>query len=205
VSWESTKSNWDRLYEFAAGQDGHFTTAQAGEAGYSSQLLAKHMKSGRIRRIRRGIYRIVHYPAGEHEDLTVLWLWSERVGVFSHETALALMELSDALPGARHMTVPAACQARRLRIPRGVVLHHADLVADERTWVGPIPVTGASRTLLDCARACVAPELVRDAFEEAADRGLLDRDSVPEVVAYLRRFFSVSRSRSGPRFGSSTA
>src|SRR5208337_2168977 len=64
-------------------------------AGYSTQLLLKHIRSGRVTRVRRGVYRLVHFPAGEHENLAVLWLWSERMGVFSHHTALALHGLSD--------------------------------------------------------------------------------------------------------------
>jgi hypothetical protein len=44
--------------------------------------------------VRRGIYRLVHFPAGQHEELVVAWLWSERVGIVSHQTALALHELS---------------------------------------------------------------------------------------------------------------
>ncbi len=44
--------------------------------------------------MRRGVYRLVHFPVGDHEDLTAVWLWSEREGVFSHETALALHDLS---------------------------------------------------------------------------------------------------------------
>jgi CheY-like chemotaxis protein len=34
--------------------------------------------------------RLVHFPAGEHEDLNAVWLWTERVGLFSHETAFAV-------------------------------------------------------------------------------------------------------------------
>ncbi len=100
--------NWDRLFESAVGQDGHFTTKQAEEAGYSPQLLAKYLKNGRVFRVRRGVYRIVHFPAGEHEDLATLWLWSEKAGVFSHETALMLHQLSDALPRKVNLTLPAA-------------------------------------------------------------------------------------------------
>lgn len=199
------RPSWDRLYEVAVAQDGHFTTRQAAEAGYSPQLLAKHLKGGRIHRVRRGIYRIVHYPAGEHEDLVALWLWSERSGVFSHETALALHELSDALPARVHMTLPATWRERRLRLPPGVVLHHADVAQEERAWSGPVPVTNVPRTLVDCAAVSVAPDIVRDAFDDAADRGLADRDSLPGVVEYLKRFFSVARSRSGPRFVSVAA
>jgi len=195
----------DRLYEIAAAQEGHFTTAQAGEAGYSPQLLMKHLKSGRIRRVRRGIYRLVQFPAGEHEDLIVLWLWSEQAGVFSHETALAILDLSDVLPSQVHMTLPAPWASRRLRIPRGLVLHHADVPENERTWAGSVRVTTAGRTLVDCAGSKVEPRLVRDAFEDGCARGLVDRESVPLVIDYLKPFFSVSRRRSGPRFSSSSA
>jgi hypothetical protein len=43
-----TAPNWDRLFESAVGQEGHFTTKQAAEAGYSPQLLIKYLKNGRI-------------------------------------------------------------------------------------------------------------------------------------------------------------
>src|ERR1700722_20609647 len=88
----------DRLYEIAAAQEGLFTTQQAAEAGSSPQLLLHHLSSGTAVRVRRGIYRLVHFPAGEHEDLVSAWLWSEQMGVFSHETALSLHRLSYVLP-----------------------------------------------------------------------------------------------------------
>lgn len=50
-------------------QAGYFTTKQAADAGYSSQLLLKHLRAGRVARTLRGIYRLAHFPAGEHEEL----------------------------------------------------------------------------------------------------------------------------------------
>ena len=114
---------WSQLYETAAAQEGHFTTAQAAESGYYPQLLTKYLKNGRIVRVRRGVYRLVHFPPGDHEDLVVVWLWSDRVGVFSHETALALHQLSDALPSKAHLTLPASWKSRRVQLPTGVVPH----------------------------------------------------------------------------------
>lgn len=55
--------------------------------------------------MRRAVYRVVGSPASENADLIVLWLWGEQAGVCSHETALALHDLSDALPGEVHLTV----------------------------------------------------------------------------------------------------
>ena len=111
--------DWDALFELAQGQQGYFTTSQAASVGYSSQLLYKYLRNGTVTRVRRGVYRLVHFPADQEEDLVPLWLWSERVGVFSHETALALQDLSDALPSRVHMTLPAAWRNRRSRYRRG--------------------------------------------------------------------------------------
>lgn len=60
---------WQALHDVAASQEGLFTTRQAMAAGYSPPLLSHHQKAGRITRIRRGVYRLVHFPPGEHEEL----------------------------------------------------------------------------------------------------------------------------------------
>lgn len=186
------RPNWDRLYEIAGAQEGLFTTQQAAEAGYSPQLLVHHLSSGRALRVRRGIYRLVHFPAGEHEELVSAWLWSEQTGVFSHQTALALHRLSDAMPGQLHLTVPSAWQRRRFRLPEGLVLHHADLSQKDRTWFGPVPVTSVRRTLNDCAHAGLSPELLRQAARQALQRGLVVRGDLGDVKAALRPFGGLS-------------
>lgn len=185
----------DRLYEISSAQEGHFSTAQAREAGYSPQLLMKHLAGGRIRRVRRGVYRLVHFPEGEHEDLVALWLWSGRSGVFSHRTALALHDLSEALPACVEMTLPAGWSLRRLRVPAGLILHFSDLEARDAAWVGPVRVTSVARTLEDCARSRVEPRIVRNALDDALARGLMGRKSVPETTSYLGAFFRTSAAR----------
>jgi predicted transcriptional regulator of viral defense system len=173
--------SWDRLFEIAVAQEGHFTTKQAAEAGYSPQLLLKYLKNGRVTRVRRGVYRIVHFPAGEHEDLTTIWLWSEGAGVFSHETALMLHQLSDALPHKAHLTLPSHWAKRRLRVPKGVVLHHADVPKHERVYVGPVPVTNAFRTLSDCVADHVSPEFIEAGIRQASARGLISKQDVSKI------------------------
>ena len=175
--------SWDRLYEAAASQDGIFSTRQAAAAGYSPQLLAKYLQNGRLRRVRRGVYRLVHFPAGEHEDLVAAWLWAEREGVFSHETALSLHELSDVLPARVHLTLPAAWLRRRLRVPEGIKLHYGDVGPDERAWVGAVPVTAPRRTLTDCIASHVSPETIEKATRDAVRRGLLSRAEVGAIEA----------------------
>lgn len=176
-----TRPNRDVLFEIAAGQEGMFTAQQAATAGYSLQLLAHHVRTGRIVRVRRGVYRLVHFPAGEQEDLVAIWLWSEQQGIFSHDTALALHGLSDVLPSKIHLTLPAAWRRRRLRTPPGVILYHADVATFERSWHGAVPVTSPLRTLTDCAVAHLARDLLQQAVEQAIARGLLTTADVVEI------------------------
>lgn len=95
---DATSPSWDALYATTELQAGYFTTAQGAEAGYSPQLLYKHLEAGRIRRVRRGIYRLVHFPMSDEEHLAECWLWAEQAGVFSHETALSYHDIFDILP-----------------------------------------------------------------------------------------------------------
>jgi predicted transcriptional regulator of viral defense system len=188
MSCAASRPDWDRLYETASAQEGYFTTRQAAAAGYSSQLLLKHIRAGRVARIQRGIYRLVHFPAGEHEELVIAWLWSESVGVVSHQAALGLHGLSDALPAHVHLTLPTEWRGRRFRVPTGIVLHHADVPSDDRAWFGAVQATNARRSLNDCAREGMSPELLRQAAQQALRRGLVTRAELGDVEEALKPF-----------------
>lgn len=185
---DATPPDWDLLFELASSQSGHFTTQQAAEAGYSPQLLVHHLHAGRMIRVRRGVYHLVHFPASDHEELTVLWLWSEQAGVISHHTALALHHLSDLLPSNVHMTLPPSWKKRRLQVPDGVVLHYEEVAQQERRWFGAIPATSPLRTLRDCATAHLSPELLRDATHDALERGLVTHDELELIQIAIKSF-----------------
>jgi hypothetical protein len=141
------RPDWNALYAHAEVQAGCFTTAQAADAGYSPQLLEKYLANGRVIRVRHGVYRVVHFPATEEEDLVVHWLWSRFEGVFSHETALSRHGLSDLLPDNVEMTVPTRWRSRRVRVPRGLRLHYANLSPNDRAWYGSVPITSPARSV----------------------------------------------------------
>lgn len=187
-----TRSNgrgpdWSRLYELAAPQAGYFQLAQAREAGYSPPLLEYYVREGRVERVARGIFRLTHFPPSDHEDLVVAWLWSDRLGLFSHETALLLHDLSDALPAKQHMTVPSAWERRRFRVPQNLILHFADVMAKDRAWKGPVPVTAPLRTVADCAAADSPPDIVRQAVNQGVKRGLFTREEARRELKSSRR------------------
>lgn len=182
----SLTPSWNDLYKVAAAQGGLFTTKQAATAGYSPQLLAHHIHAGRIASVRRAIYRLVHFPTADQEELIEIWLWSEGEGVFSHQTALSLADLSDALPARIYMTLPMTWKARRLRVPKKVVLEHAEISSSDRTWIGSVPVTTPARTLIDCANAHVSPDLVEQAIVHARRRGLVAPKDLRRVKRMMR-------------------
>jgi predicted transcriptional regulator of viral defense system len=186
------RPSWNRLFETAAAQEGLFTTRQAAEAGYSPQLLVHYVRTGKAVRVRRGIYRLVHFPAGEHEELVAAWLWSEQVGVVSHQTALALHGLSDVLPAHIHLTLPQAWRRRRFRVPADIVLHHADVASGDRSWWGAIPTTSPRRSLNDCAKGGLSPELLRQAAGQAIRRGLVTRHELGDVETALEPFGGIA-------------
>ena len=158
------------LYTLAESQSGYFTTAQAAERGVTRQLLAYHCAEGNIDRAAHGIYRLRRYPAQPFEDLIVACLWVGPDAVVSHETALAVYGLGDAMPATIHVTVPRRFRGRR----PGARVHHASLPASDRSTYNGVPITSVERTLIDVA-AESDPSLALQAAVEALERGVTTR------------------------------
>src|SRR5580692_11525403 len=142
-----------RLYEIAETQQGFFTTKQAKSAGFAENTHPYHVQAGNWIRQHRGIYRLASFPRGERPDLTLWSLWSRNreeavQGVYSHQTALSLYDLSDVMPAKLHMTVPKSFR-RNSEIPRVLILYFADLPQDDTEAADGVRVTIPMRTILD--------------------------------------------------------
>jgi predicted transcriptional regulator of viral defense system len=166
------------LNRVSYGQDGYFTVRQAREAGFSPQLLAHHVRSGRYEHIRRGLYRLSGYPGSSHEEVRAKWLavGAERA-VVSHESALELHGLSDVLPNTVHLLVGR--DDRGIRRPQGVTLHTTTKALESSEVVSRdgIRLTDPVRSILDAAGAGTAPEQIEMAVRQALDEGLVTRRS----------------------------
>lgn len=180
---DGVRPDWPALLALAAQQGGHFTLRQAIELGYSRQLVDYRFRTGTLERDRRGIYRLAHYPRDEQDELVLDWLWSEREGVFSHDTALALHALSDILPKRRHLSVPAGWDPSQIRTPRGLVLHPGLPPRDAIQWKGIVPITRPLRTLEDCAASGVAPDLLEQAVREGVAAGVFSTRAARGALA----------------------
>ena len=150
---QSHREASSRLFDLAEQQQGFFTTKQAKAAGFAENTHPYHVHAGNWIREHRGIYRLALFPTPDRPDLVLWSLWSrnrkeEVDGVYSHQTALSLHELSDLNPAKLHMTVPTNFR-RNSDIPGIVVLHYRDLLKSE-IQAGPgYKYTRPLRTILD--------------------------------------------------------
>ena len=177
------------LATLAAAQGGFFTSQQAAMIGYTAPKRHYHVRVGNWVRERRGIFRLSTQPLPSRPDLVLWWLWSRNrqdqpQGVYSHQTALTLHELTDVMPSRFHMTVPSAFR-RSATIPKALVLHLSDVPSSDVEQVDGVPVTKALRTLIDVAASgeLSLPDL-QVAFAEATRSGKITRAEVAAAKAH---------------------
>ena len=176
---ETSKSH---LFSVAESQHGIFTTTQAEQSGYSRKTHYYQVKSGNWIREHRGIYRLAQYPISDETELVIWSLWSRNrsektLGVYSHETALSLFELSDINPSKLEMTVPRSFR-RNSTIPPILSLHFASLEANEVEQRQGYRVTRPFKTIFDlCQQDRVSREIVEQAVIEGVNRGLISEKS----------------------------
>lgn len=160
------------LEAIAYAQHGYFTTTQARERGFSSQLLSHHLSRNRFERVRRGLYRLPGFPRAEDDEMREKWMAvGAEKAILSHQSALALLDLSDNIPNAVHLLVGR--RYRGLRRPAAAVIHTRPDEEDVATvWREGLPLTAPARTLIDVAGE-IQPEQLEMAVWQALGRGLL--------------------------------
>jgi predicted transcriptional regulator of viral defense system len=185
------------LYRIAEAQGGYFTTKQAASLGYASNKRVYHVQAGNWFREHRGIYRLALFPEPDRPDLVLWWLWSRDrsdrpAGVYSHQTALSLHELTDVNPSRLDMTVPPSFR-RGVPIPGILRLHYEHIADAEREVLFSVPVTNALRTILDVWKEGSLPKAaLRQAFQEAMSHGKITKKQATDL-AHDSRFAAVAR------------
>lgn len=156
------------LNEVAFRQAGFFTSTQARGIGYTAQSQKYHADRGTWVRVERGLYRLADWPSDESDSYTRWYVWGEREGVLSHDSAAAIHGLGDLDPHSVHLTFPTA---RRTRLS-GVTLHDADIPAADVTERAPVRLTTPTRTVLDLADSPITQEQFSELLGDSLDRGM---------------------------------
>lgn len=174
------KRQWDTvLYGIAEDQAGYFTAAQARAAGLHHVRLVQLAQRGDIERVSRGVYRFTRFPISRlgHYMEAVLWSQVRRpdiAGVISHQSALAIHELSSVNPARVHVTLPTAMRIRR-EVPKGLVIHYADLTPVDVERVEGVPVTTPARSIRDAHASHLGNALIAQAITDGRRSGALSK------------------------------
>lgn len=160
-----------RLFALAAGQAGYFTAAQAKAVGYSYPAQAHHVGAGNWIRVDRGIFRLADWLPGIHDELARWHLWSKERAVVSHDTALGVHEVGEFESPRIHLTVPSGFRMR----DDALILHTADLPAEDVEIRPGFRLTTPTRSLIDVAAAHADGDQLTRAIDEALARGMITR------------------------------
>jgi predicted transcriptional regulator of viral defense system len=177
------KSSKNRLFEVADRQQGYFTSQQAEECGYHRSHFHRFIDSREWIKEIRGIYRLCRYPVQDRPELVLWVLWSRNKqgqpqGVWSHETALDIYELTDVMPAKMHMTVPVGFR-RSQAIPEVLILHYQNLTDQDVEVRQGYSVTTPLKTLIDVVRdQSISEDQMEMGVRQALSQGLISKREI---------------------------
>ncbi len=179
-----------KLFDIADRQQGFFTAKQAEECGYLRSNFRLKLTSGEWAQEERGLYRLARYPVTDRPELVLWSLWSRNredvpQGIWSHETALDIHELSDVMPSKMHMTVPPRFR-RRKSLPKVLSLHRGDLEKKDIEERQGYKVTTPLRTIIDCIEeGTIADNFISQAIHQALKRGIVLKEEIEPLKATM--------------------
>lgn len=153
------------------------TAAQARAAGLSGVDLKRLADSGKLSRVRHGVYALPSAGVDPLQDLRAAWLAASGNGdvVVSGTSAAAVHGLGDLVPAVHEFTAPV----RRQSAQRDVRFHRAELSKSDVTVVDGLPVTSVVRTVTDLAGASLDSGHLAGVLSDAVE----DRDVDVEQLA----------------------
>jgi predicted transcriptional regulator of viral defense system/very-short-patch-repair endonuclease len=157
--------------------------AQLRALGVTDRELQYRLERGRLEHRSRLVYRIGGAPSTwRGELLAACWAGGLRAAA-SHRSAAELWGLA----GRRTDLVEITCPRWRRARHDGVIVHETKAFdADDVSTLDGIPVTTASRTILDLGAVC-RPILVEKALENALRRDLVSLSSMRAQIDRVAR------------------
>lgn len=174
--------NFDELYDYAEGNFGLITYAQAKMLGISIRELDRWVKNGRLERPARGLYRVYRFPVSALDPFVIA---TETVGPKAYlygESVLGMLDLVPTNPTWIYVASPGRI---RRRLGEGL-----RLVKGEEGYV-PTNYNGVrAQCLADAIQACratVRPDRRIRAAEEGLRQGYLLKAECRELIREIKR------------------
>lgn len=179
-----TRGGRDRdVAALAERQHGVVSGGQLLKLGRSKSAIGREVASGRLHSVFRGVYAVGRPGIGERGRMIGAVLTCGPGTVVSHRSAAALLRLIDRAP----VVVDVIAPGKRGAEIDGIKAHRArQPIHPETGTVAGIPCTHPARTLVDLA-GLVGGRTLRNAFEVAAHKRLLDLDAIEAVLGQRRR------------------
>lgn len=167
--------HFDEIYTTIADDYGIFRTADAVELGITGVELSRWVKSGRIRRLAQGVYRLAMYQPTDLDRYAVACASVSADAHLYGTAVLAMHQLAFVSPAKVTVALP-----RRFR---GKVADWIDVVnarVSDATWYFGIPSQTVADALVTC-KGLVMGERLLQAAEEAFDRELISSTELDRV------------------------
>jgi predicted transcriptional regulator of viral defense system len=152
-------------------------------AGVPRSVITRLLRSGRIKRISRGVYVLPDYQEGEHAALLSVARRSPNV-VFCLLTSLRFHELTTQSPAQVWIAIPNKGRSPKLDYPPLRVVRYSDRSLKTgtitRTIDGiTITLTGVEKTVADCFkfRNKIGLDVAIEALREARASKMFDADA----------------------------
>lgn len=162
-------------------QRGLVTTTQAREAGLSGVDLTRLTDSGKLLRVRHGVYALPSAGMDRLQDLRAAWLAASANGdvVVSGASAAAVHRLGDLVPAAHEFTAPV----RRQSTLPDLRFHRSKLSDHDVTVVDGLPVTTVVRTAADLAASSLDSGHLAGLLSAAVEDGDVDVDELAQALS----------------------
>lgn len=160
----------DKVLRLAEENNGTVTTSMVTAAGFSRSVLKYLCDTGKLERSGRGVYIL---PEAWDDEMYILQTRYKR-GVFSHDTALFLWDLTDRTPKRYCMTFPAAynitsAKKDNIKFSQSVEsLYELGLTEIKTPAQNTVKVYNRERTLCDILRkgSRTDIQIITQAFKE---------------------------------------
>ena len=172
---------FDSVYSLATENHGIVTLTGATRLGVHRKDMSRWVKSGRLRRIGHGVYRVTQYPSSPEDQYAIAVASMGPKAYLCGESVLALLDLAPTNPRYFHIAVNGRLRRNvgddiKLEIRSGsyIPMNH-DGIPIERP--------------IDAIRALIGkmmPERLEVAAREAYRKGLAYKESTDDLIKEIR-------------------
>jgi len=167
----------------------YFTSKEAKDIGVHPAVLCHYVKTGRLKRVRRGVYQSVNYQntsAIRWKDL-VEAIYSVKGGVVCLISALAIYDLTEEIPrqhwiAIRHGTSVKTIKGIKIIRYRDMKLGRAEVELEGTK----IPIFDRERTIIDAFRL-LSRETAIKALKAAIAKGGKNRIDLVKLQEYAKK------------------